>query len=130
MSSGYMQAHVVTVCIPTQEQKEVEKYFSKVKMPSQLHIGPFLCCYGISLCNPDYDYESILDKLLILTYKILKPKPISKPMEVAKFMALSRSLEASKHQNIIQCLIEKFSNIEVSYVIVEMGCSDGWVQII
>ena len=96
-------------------------------MPSQLRIGPFLCCYGICLLNPDCDYESILNKLLILTNKISKPKPISKSMEV---MTLSRSLEASKHQNAIQCLIEKFSNVEVSCVIMEMGCRGGWVQII
>jgi len=87
-------------------------------MPGQLLIGPFLCCYGISLCNPDYNYESILDKLLILTNKISKPKPITKSMEVSKFMTLSKSLEASKHQNAILCLVEKFSNVEVSCVIV------------
>jgi len=102
--------------MPTQEHEEVEKYFSKVKMPSHLHIGPFLCCYGISLCNPDCDYESIHDKFLILTNKISKLKPIFKSMAVSKFMTLSKSLEASKHQNAIHRLIEKFSNVGVSCV--------------
>ena len=65
---------------------------------SQLYIGPFLCCYGISLCNRYYDYESILDKLLILTNKMSESS-------------------LNRHQ-IIQSLVEKFFNVEVSWVIV------------
>ena len=69
-------------------------------MPDQLRFGPFLCCYGISLCNPDCDYESILDELLILTSRISKT-------------------EAHRY-HIIQCLLEKFLNVEVSCVIVDI----------
>ena len=69
-SQCLLVTHVVTICIPTQEHRKAEKkYFSKMEM-SQLYIGPFLCCYGISLCNRDCDYESFLDALLILINKI------------------------------------------------------------
>jgi len=69
-------------------------------MPGQLRFGPFFCCYGISLCNPDYDYQSILDELLILTNRISKT-------------------EAHRY-HIIQCLLEMFLNVEVSYMIVDI----------
>ena len=87
-----------TICIPTQEHKKAEKkYFSKMEM-SQLYIGPFLCCYGISLCNRDYDYESFLNALLILTNKI--------------------SESSSSRLTMAQNLIGTLFNVEVSCVIV------------
>ena len=84
--------------MPTQEHEEVEKYFSKVKMPSHLHIGPFLCCYGISLCNPDYNYEPILDELWSL---------ISRTESMGIFYI--KGYRERKYQ----CLLEKFSKVKV-----------------
>ncbi|XP_065896755.1 uncharacterized protein [Dysidea avara] len=55
-----------------EEHKRVEEYFSVVKMPIQLHIGPFLCHYGISLCDPDYDYDLSLNKIVYLMNEIFK----------------------------------------------------------
>ena len=50
----------------------MERHFSARNMPIQLLIGPFFCCYGISLCHPDYDYDSNLSKLLNLMNESFK----------------------------------------------------------
>jgi len=63
---------MLTSCILTQEHKRVEQHFHLVQMPIQLHIGPFFCCYGISLCHLDYDYDSNLKKVLELMNEAFK----------------------------------------------------------
>ena len=86
--------HVVTSCIPTQEHEKVQKCISK--LPLQLHNGPFLCCYGITLCDPDCDHDSFLEKLLYLTNEIF---------------------ESSAHRpRMIQHLVEMFRTVTVSCV--------------
>ena len=50
----------------------MERHFSARNMPIQLLIGPFFCCYGISLYHPGYDYDSNLRKLLYLLSESFK----------------------------------------------------------
>ena len=84
-------------------------------MPSQLHFGPFLCRYGISLCNPDYDYEPILDELWYLTrsYRTVSTGPVSRGIFYIK------DYRERKYQR----LLEKFSKVKVCKLCDCKGCN-------
>ena len=99
MFSG-VKFHVVTSCISIQEHKKVQQYFIEVKIPPELHNGPFLCCYGISLCDPDCDHESFLEKLLYLTNEISKSS-IHRPQMIQHIVEMLRTVTVSCTNKIV-----------------------------